>query len=134
MTKLHERVDKRDHAIETLRAELRLCRAALGHGSADDPASLDALSAVDWDELEDDHDPVPPTYILHGLCPPGSTLVYRPSQATIPEETASMNEDVRGGPDDDSERDEEDEDEYKSKKSKVKRNGSTARRKPGVKT
>jgi hypothetical protein len=43
-----------------------------------------------------------------------------------------MNEDTRDGQDDESEQ-EEDEDEYRAKKGKVKRNGSTARRKSGVK-
>jgi hypothetical protein len=118
VTKLHDRVDKRDAAIRMLREELRLCRIALGQGQPGDEAALDALSNVDFDDLEQDNDAIPPTYRLHGLHAPGSKLslsanmVYRPREDTI-------EEDEREGDDDNDGQDDFDLDaEYKAKKAK----------------
>lgn len=90
---------------------------ALGQGAPGDEAGLDALSNVDFEDLEQDNDAVPPTYRLHGLHAPGSKLslsaairIYQPTERTIAE-------------DDREEEDEEDDDclddgEYKAKKVK----------------
>lgn len=88
VTRLHDRVERRDAAIQLLREELRACRAALGQAAPADHSALDALSAVDWAELDDDKDPVLPTYKLHGLCAPGSNLLnpFKPAHSPIPEE------------------------------------------------
>lgn len=101
VTKLHERVDRRDTAIELLRAELRACRAALGEAGLPvmDSEALDRLSSVDWDELASDVDPVPPTYRLHALSPAMQNLgskLFKPSQPSIIEEqdkASGMHED-----------------------------------------
>lgn len=102
-----------------LREELRLCRVALGQGLPGDEAGLDALSNVDFTELEQDNDPVPPTYRLHGLHAPGSklslsaaTMFYQPTERTIAE-------DDREDDDEDDEQAEcNDGGEYKAKKVK----------------
>lgn len=122
VTKLHERVDKRDLAIQILREELRACRSALGQGLATDPASLDALSAVDWADLDADQDSVLPTYKITGICGAvGSSLTYyKPSQPTISEETGN-DEEMRGPEENEEEEDEEvhdDGEEYKAKRTK----------------
>ena len=117
VTKLHDRVDRRDAAIRMLREELRLCRVALGQGAPGDEASLDALSNVDFEDLELDNDPVPPTYRLHGLHAPGSklslsaaTMFYQPTERTIAEDERED--------DDDDEGDCMDDGEYKARKVK----------------
>lgn len=111
-------MDRRDAAIRMLREELRLCRVALGQGTPGDEAGLDALSNVDFDELEQDCDPVPPTYRLHGLHAPGSklslsaaNLFYQPTERTIVE-------DEREDDDNNEEEDGMDDGEYKAKKVK----------------
>lgn len=100
-----------------LREELRLCRVALGQGAPGDEAGLDALSNVDFDDLEQDCDPVPPTYRLHGLHAPGSklslsaaSLFYQPTERTIVEDDRED--------DDNNEEDIMDDGEYKAKKVK----------------
>lgn len=113
MTKLHERVDKRDLAIQILREELRSCRSALGQGS--DEATLDSLSAVDWADLDADQDAVLPTYKITGICAPGSSLTYyRPTQPSIPEQADEEMHDEHEENDDDG----DDGEEYKAKRTK----------------
>lgn len=94
-----------------------MCRVALGQGVPGDETGLDALSNVDFEELEQDCDPVPPTYRLHGLHAPGSklslsaaALFYQPTERTIAEDDRE---------DDDNEDEVDDDDgEYKAKKVK----------------
>lgn len=114
MTKLHERVDKRDYAIQILREELRACRAALGQGLLGDSVTLDSLSAVDWADLDEDQDAILPTYKITGICAPGSTLTYKPTQASIPEEREGNDVEME----EDGEEEMDDGEEYKVKRTK----------------
>lgn len=107
---------------------------ALGQGSEDDPAGLDALSGVDFEDLDEDVDNPAPTYKVHGIDIPGGPLsfIYKPSQPTIREEAEAEAEDGRQGRDEriqDDADDDDDEDgdggmEYKERKNK--RTTSTA--------
>lgn len=124
VTKLHDRVDRRDAAVRMLREELRLCRIALGQGKPGDEKALDMLSNVDFDELEQDNDQIPPTYRLHGLHAPGSKLslsamFFEPSERTIEEDER---EDMIGEEDDngDEDGDDNDDEEYKAQRPKKK--------------
>jgi hypothetical protein len=118
VTKLHERVDKRDYAIQQLREELRTCRAALGQGVLGDNAALDSLSAVDWEDLDADFDAILPTYKITGICAPGSTLTYKPTQASIPEVDEAATNDVEMADQDDEDEEDDDAEEYKVKRTK----------------
>lgn len=140
ITKLHDRLDRREAAIATLRDELRACRGALGQAFPTDEAALDALSAVDFAEIDADNDVIPPTYRLHGLTEAttsgngvlaGSVLLgnvaYRPRESDIAEDQEGEEEEVQ---DDDDEQDDEEDQDYRAKKG---RRTSTSSRKQSFK-
>ena len=92
ISKLHNRVDKRDAALKVLREELRACRVALGQGVQGDDKGLDAMSSVDFDELDEDNDVLPPMYRATSI--PGVTKSFRPLQPGIDEDDAQLAEEM----------------------------------------
>jgi len=106
---------------------LRVCRIALGQGFEGDDAALDALSSVDFANLEADKDPILPTYKLHGLGAVGSTLLmssstlFKPTQPTITEEDGNakgVTNDNEDDNDNDNDMDDDDGEEYTVHKNK----------------
>lgn len=94
---------------------MRACRLALGQGVETDEAGLDALSAVDFEDLEEDCDNPAPTYKVHGIDIPGGPLshMYKPSQPSIAEDAKEDESDHDNQHDQD-----DDEEEYKQRRTK----------------